>query len=369
MIPELEQQPEDELNSIRERISPLTVDDIFNPHDASPAELTRNNLPLGPSAGLPPELEGFWNSMFTGAGLFRHGRNQEDFELVQTGPNNSQATGRLQFGSRREWSLNWSGAYVKPRGGLMITDVLGAWTVPDVRSPVGEDPAANFRSSMWIGLDGQRQYANSTLPQLGTAHHVNQPGAPGQTVTSWIQWWPHLPLKIKDFAVAPGDRMLAWLTVLDETRVRMLLKNDTENALAGWVMTAPTVKDAAYFPAPIQARVSGATAEWVLERPSVGDPPVFSQLANFSGTTFGAVAGVERTPAVFTECWYGMATEPGAPIVVRDTRCARSIGMYQLTGNPRRKVRLSAGSCVDRSPATGSLPECHEVHSKFVRDD
>ena len=31
-----------------------------------------------------------------------------------------------------------------------------------------------YKSSCWVGLDGQRAYADSTLPQIGTEQSINK---------------------------------------------------------------------------------------------------------------------------------------------------------------------------------------------------
>ena len=74
---------------------------------------------------------------------------------------------------RRESSLNWSGAYVTPRNGRQFTEVHGRWEVPAVAVPSGTSGSPEFRSSIWIGLDGQRRYFDSSLPQIGTAQVLN----------------------------------------------------------------------------------------------------------------------------------------------------------------------------------------------------
>ena len=46
------------------------------------------------------------------------------------------------------------------RNGRQFTEVHGRWEVPAVAIPSGR-ASPEFRSSIWIGLDGQRRYFNS----------------------------------------------------------------------------------------------------------------------------------------------------------------------------------------------------------------
>src|SRR5262249_43281738 len=94
---------------------------------------------------------------------------------------------RMTTSGRRESSLNWSGLYITPRNGRQFTQIHGSWVVPGVSPPPGTSGGLEFRSSIWIGLDGQRRYFDSSLPQIGTAQFLNAPSDPPFSV--WCQWW------------------------------------------------------------------------------------------------------------------------------------------------------------------------------------
>jgi hypothetical protein len=156
-------------------------------------------------------------------------------------------------------SNNWSGGYVTPRGGDNLTLVEANWTVPAVAAPTGGvDP--EYYCSTWIGLDGQRSYRDSTLPQTGTMQVFT--GATGVTTYSaWYQWWakgPPMPWHPLALPVAAGDEVYASLTVLNPTTVRFNIKNVTLGVVLGAFDVAT----------PTAALVSGATAEWIMERPT-----------------------------------------------------------------------------------------------------
>lgn len=156
-------------------------------------------------------------------------------------------------------SHNWSGAFVVPREGERLVTVAGTWTVPQVQAAGGE-PASEFHSSTWIGFDGIGAYRDATLPQIGT-RQVWKSVTGTEAPRAWYQWWakgrfdPPVDLGLP---VAEGDQIQAILTVMSPTVVRFNLKNVTQGIVLGAFDVA----------APGDVQVSGATAEWVMERPS-----------------------------------------------------------------------------------------------------
>jgi len=209
-------------------------------------------------------------------------------------------------------SINWSGGFVTPRGGN-ISFVEAYWTVPAVAAPAGgADP--EYHSSTWIGLDGQRSYRDSSLPQIGVMQSVT--AATGvATYFAWYQWWAKgtppvfYPLALP---VDAGHEVYAILTVLNPTSVLFNIKNVTLGVILGaFVVGAPGV-----------CLVSGATAEWIMERPTPlgGDPwspyplPAYE---NFS----------------FTGC-RTESTAPDGSLKSIDLELARLIRMNEITKAP-----------------------------------
>jgi hypothetical protein len=251
-----------------------------------------------------------------------------DFSFVGPLPDNFQSAGAPTAGSRQESSLNWSGAYIMPRDGRMLTQVLGSWHVPGAAPPAGQNPRGEYRSSTWIGLDGQRSYLNSTLPQAGTAQFFNAVGYPlGLATISWFQWWPVPPVTIVGLPVAQGNRMMCWLIVLDPTHVLVILKNHTQGPLYMFILTAPMVMFPP-IPGMVRAEVSGATAEWVVERPT---SLVNNQL--YALPDYGQV--------VFQQCYAVSAPSPGWFGRLERLIGPTLIGMFKLEQNPHRRVTIS----------------------------
>src|SRR5262245_42217487 len=227
----------------------------FNPLTARPEALTRYGIPPKPDPAQQPALTRFWTEMYS-------------LPLVFVVPPSLPAV-LPQPRISREASRNWSGAYITPRNGQQFTEVHATWEIPLVAAPAGMSASAEYRSSIWIGLDGQRRYFDSSLPQLGTGQCVNAP-LPTPAFHTWCQWWlrdnpqTYVP-DILSVGVAPGQRVMASLRVLNETQVHGIIENRTTGAILPFIMVAPTDMLSG-----MQLKVSGATAEWIVERPAGG---------------------------------------------------------------------------------------------------
>ena len=166
-------------------------------------------------------------------------------------------------------SHNWSGATIAPSGGRRFTDVYGIWKVPAVTapSPPPSGSAPEYYSSIFIGLDGQRRYFDASLPQIGTRQDIT---ADGTRYETWFEWFALFhdvwPTKL-GVGVSPGERVMAWLTVLDATSVRLMIRNldRTPPEACALTLQSPSVTTAG---GARQPRVSGATAQWIFERPT-----------------------------------------------------------------------------------------------------
>jgi Peptidase A4 family len=169
-----------------------------------------------------------------------------------------------------ENSPNWSGVYVKPGPRARFNWVGGAWTVPEPDIPLvtpidpgPDDPFRNeYRSSVWIGLDGHRAYPHVTMPQIGTQQFLKTVnGQKVYTLEAWFQWWSrdqqtatqiitNVPIKI-------GDRILAAISVVSSDEVIFYIKNQSTGLFAWGLAQAPH-----------QAEPLGTTAQWIVERPT-----------------------------------------------------------------------------------------------------
>jgi hypothetical protein len=291
----------------------------LDPRIVDTVELAKYGIPPRPDAAEFPALAEFWDEMFLPPLKFA----EPIFDLP--------AIPRLLATTRGhdESSLNWSGAYITPRDGQQITEIYGRWVVPAAVAPPGTVGTPEFRSTVWIGLDGARRYFDSTLPQIGTAQFVNPLMSPPYFL--WWQWWMRdnpttfWPVVLTTIPVLPGHQILAHLEVLSETQVRFTIKDATTIFPPFW-MNAPAPNRGGG-----QAKFSGATAEWIVERPD--DPATgLYNLADFTQVNFTSCHAVQATlPPGGT---------PG-PGLQRTLDGARLMSMYAIEGNPARRVTIS----------------------------
>jgi hypothetical protein len=298
----------------------------FDPLTAEPDVLAKHGIPPRPNAEDLPVQARFWTEMFSPPLVF----TERKF-LFLDDPILISAQLRVTASGRRESSLNWSGAYITPRNGRQFTEVHGRWEVPAVAVSTGTSGNPEFRSSIWIGLDGQRRYLDSSLPQVGTAQFLNAPNDPPFSV--WWQWWlRNNPATFSPVTIAlpilAHQHIMASLLVLDETHVHFLIENRTTGQIfPPFTMASPT--DTA---SQIQAKVSGASAEWVVERPMNATTGDLYELPNYDAVHF-------------TDCFAISANMPPAqqpgPGLEQTLDGARLIKMYKVERNPSRTVTIS----------------------------
>ena len=308
----------------------------FNPATAGPALLREYGLPPRPDPGTQPFLRQTWDRGF-GAPLTLQ-EFQFDQQLVEATryrPHLRQADELLFLGTRFETSSNWSGAYITANRDKQFVQIWGLWTIPSNLKlpppPFRGPPGIDYVCSNWIGLDGQRLYFDSSLPQIGTVSTLQ---ADGSTVAqAWTQWWARntstapVPLGL---AVAPDDRVLSVLTAWDPQNVVFVMVNLSTMTGMAVMGTAPTVT----LPNGTQARpdIAGATAEWILERPAVPGQPTRYNFPDYGQTEFDLCVAVEGDGVDIFSLFGGLP---------QDLQGARLIRMYDRLNNPQRTAFIS----------------------------
>jgi hypothetical protein len=126
------------------------------------------------------------------------------------------------------------------------------------------------------------------------------------------------------------------VSVLTDTKVHFYIKNLTTTHAFGFKMCSP-------FDPMLnrRLRVSGATAEWIMERPADPDTEAIYNLPDYN-------------VAHFYNCFALSAYVPEGgvpgPAVERNLDAARGINMYKVERNPSRSVSISKATqpTVDR---------------------
>ncbi len=250
---------------------------------------------------------------------------------------------RLIAETRFETSPNWAGAYITANQGKHFLQIWGVWTIPANLTlppqPFQGPGGIPYVCANWIGLDGQRFYFDSSLPQIGTSSTLAN-GA--TTVQAWTQWWarqrginntPPVPLP-SPFTVAPGNQVSAVLTATDPTTVVCVMVNlSTRPPTAMPVeITAPPVN----LPDETTAmpEIAGATAEWIVERPAIPgqSPPTLYNLPDYHKTEFDFCVAVEGDSVNIASLLTGMPQELEGERLIR---------MFDVLQNPNRTAYIS----------------------------
>ena len=157
---------------------------------------------------------------------------------------------------------------------------------------------------------------------------------------AWVQWWAkdapdglqsNAPARIKGVPVRPGDRVVCMVRVWEPSAAVVYVKNLRTNLLAHFRIDAPIV--ALPGGTPHRYTISGATAEWIMERPTrLGTDTPFD-LADYGSTELLHCHAVAANPML-----------PNWPWVVGESqilRGARFIRMYDTPGNRTEFISMA----------------------------
>jgi hypothetical protein len=301
--------------------------------EASQEDLKGYGFPVRPDLKLQPKEFAFWQRMFAPTLAFK----QFNFEILP--PVATQIRGFFWESPRRHTSRNWSGAYITPRDSTVFSSIWAKFQVPTPNLPPGATPSEKDLSSTWIGFDGQRRYYMSTLPQFGTAQNIEPSmGIPTRSYFAWWQWWVRgldgqtLPIKLTAPAIHAGDLIMCYMQVAaDRAGVSFVITNLSTGHVVQFSQTAPAPP-----PGGLPFKVSGATAEWVMERPAIPPNPNPMPLPDYGTVDF-------------RDCGASAINMKTGATVERSLSGARLIDMSVVKQNPERTVKISIPKQLDTS--------------------
>jgi peptidase A4-like protein len=313
----------------------------FDPIGALPSDLAEYGLPQRPDGDRHPGLLKAWLRLFERPLVFRRHPQQLERDVRQLIEEPTIRQVRPDK-TRFKVSSNWCGASIVPNGGKQFVLMFGEWTVPtpelpppSERGPAGE--TNEYHCSTWIGLDGNRRYRNATLPQIGTEHilAVDQNGGQTARYFAWFQWWARDQVALtrktlSNIEVASGVSVMAMISVIDPHHVVMVLRTFApRNEITILVEETPEVWLTPAKTSKIRPVISGATAEWILERPETLD------LDNPKPELFA-----KYNPVRFRHCVAGMARAPGSPTSEETLSGARFFRLREVPAAPPPRTRL-----------------------------
>jgi hypothetical protein len=308
----------------------------------SPSLKIEPPFPRGSFAGLM-----FRTDMAVGVARLAGGEGDDDGRQISVG---ALPHGRL--GSSR----NWSGAAIFANRGNRFNQVIASWTVPNVNPGNGDGPWA---CSTWIGIDGLRRWMKS-MPQMGTTQVVgdtgeyDRHGVPLPQYFAWWQWWLRgrtiqLPVPFPA-TIAPGKKVFCCVTLLppdqpdpgDRHNVQFFLQVDGVGmpVLLGVPPTNAADGDGRRVPA------SGASAEWILERPTAlrnspngnvkeGDLFPLPDFGSSGADGFAAGSAPDVDPTIVAS----IAATPATSAV--NFRTPLQLRMLEHRGEPSRMVVIA----------------------------
>ncbi len=295
---------------------------------APPDQLDLFGIPQRPDAAAEPGLFEFWTRLVSPPFVAKRPTFSDSHppsltELSSLTRERSQESGLVP--SHRgtiESNLNWSGAVISPPWPKRFVLAVGGWTAPNVRQPSAPALFTHSdasKSLVWVGIDGHNgRLPTTSLPQIGTAHW------PGEPHFAWWDWWSHSKkgaiMKIDDFAVSPGDEILAGLTVLASEDVLYFIKNQSTGEFRSF-LGKRQAHDA--------IEPLGASAEWVVERPTEPSDNKLFPLAAYDQVNF-------------KHCIAAAANRPNAPRrLMTLEQNGRMIKMREAFASPYRTVYVS----------------------------
>jgi len=159
------------------------------------------------------------------------------------------------------YSSNWSG-YVDFSGATSYGSssfyfLVNDFTVPVAEQAFGACTGGWDYGSAWNGIDG---WGSGDVLQAGFEFDAYCSGSTHSTYYSaWYEWYPYGEVRISGFPIAPGDDLFVEIWHTSATQGYAYLVNYNNNQAVEIGFTAPS-----------GTKLVGNSAEWVVERPSVG---------------------------------------------------------------------------------------------------
>ncbi len=248
----------------------------FEPLGASDAELANYGIPPRPDPRKAPAAFRHWKKLVA---VPRPANGTLRPTKMYHGPIRQAArVGILKNGTVALTSLNWSGYAVGAAAGTFTYDnsfVSSEWVVPVAQQPFGVCDGSWDYSSQWAGFDG---LSSNDVLQAGTeADAYCSSPAQAKFYSAWIEWYPYAAVRVSVPAVQEGDLMAAevWYTSTPPFG-HAYLANLTLGQAASYAFNPP--------PGII---FQGDSAEWVEERPAIGNG--LANLTNYVADQFNAV--------------------------------------------------------------------------------
>jgi hypothetical protein len=192
-----------------------------------------------------------------------------------------EAKGSIAAGT--ETSTNWSGGVVYAPAGQSFKWIMGDWVVPNVSAPT---QGQWYYCASWIGIDGD---GSGDVCQAGVECDCFQLAwINARTIYPWWEWFPLPEVQITNFPVSAGDyvtMLICTSQAAGSTTATVFFANRTNGATTSFA-----------FNAPAGTSLTGNSAEWVVEAPTVGGAQ--SSIADYGEVFFNSCEAVTNTGTI-----------------------------------------------------------------------
>jgi hypothetical protein len=239
----------------------------FDPLTASQADLATYGLPPRPSPlGRSATAYAIW------ARIMKAAKHHVMPQIRMTDRRHGPAILRagIQHASAQT-SLNWSGQVLTSGstsfGSSAFAEVTAQWVISAVQEPVGSCSGTDV-SAIWVGIDGLN---SSDVLQAGTEGDTAcSNGVTTQNYYPWFEWYPNYSYEVQNFIEFRGATVYVVVHATSATNGTAMFVNLQTNAYTNVGITAPA-----------GTSLKGNSAEWIVERPTIGQPGTFGTLADF----------------------------------------------------------------------------------------
>jgi hypothetical protein len=263
----------------------------FDPLSASAAELHKHGFPVRPDH--PQQLERYKRVFGQMKNRFQYIEPEFKVNKSRRRPPTKPAVGlgSAAVGTGNEFHPFWSGGVVIPPAGQSFRWIVGEWTVPNVGAPTN---GQTFYFTSWVGIDGDINVQSTDVCQAGINLDVTGSGASASRhVSAFCEWFTtQLPPQDQhevgvNFPVTFGDTVIVTICTsgAGATEALIFFANRTSGIGTSFILDAPLANGQ-------QVSLVGDSAQWVVERPALGNALTPALLADYGQLFFSGCQAV-----------------------------------------------------------------------------
>jgi len=260
-----------------------------------PSVNLRHAIPPEPDSRIHPRTHEMWR-----------GAVSTERKTGKLTPTNILHKPPVQYSTASSSTANWSGTVLS---GIQTTPqgqaITATFQVPSANRAPGDCDGKWTNMAAWPGLDGF--YGTGSSPLAGYSNLLQAGievdafcggGFDQRIYSAWLEWYPAYAVGVSQPAINPGDVIFVEVWTTSPTQGYVTIFNRSTNVSATYGVAAPT-----------GISLKGTSAEWIVERPTIGGQ--MARLTNYGALSFlGGVTWDFASPSPTT---YSMGADPGAP--------------------------------------------------------